>query len=749
MADHAPGYEQTDEELQCYNCGMKGHLFFACPEDTRRVPAGLEASRKRQNSGNESIAPRKRSKGPIVTHYPPPPGLPNGSPPPTTYSPRPGYEGYYPGQPPGTPATHPYHQPAYPERYEQYPPATGRGPPQGFPYGGPRNVHEHQFHGPPRELPPGVPYGSPRYDRYDQYHSGPSPLPPPGRPYSAYTDRYDEPPPGIPRGSHFASADRPPYQTHYEQYPPTLGVDNYRQGPPQQYPPAPHPNAYRDLSHNGHDDVPAPRSYPPGPGSPPPGPYHYQSLQYSPSVPPPYHTYQETQYSDRPAYEPQRREGYRHYGERRYIESQQNRDRHDRRARYDSPKSRVRSERRFQDRPPRVASPVRPISQALPKVEPTLPAVNKCLQGPDHVSPADHKSTEKESDEEFSWEEEMIFMELPAKITKDLIREPLPAEWTDDPIMPPKYDKETITSKYISSSNVDDFALSVRETKAWQVIQHHPAFLPPTGVRVEKLWDYERALNPGTIPSKQNRHISNKQRGKNWGPKTRGSRQNRYPQYHGHHQSPAIGQSSYTQLGIRKRSWDQTNYRDAERPQEEGEIYEKKPKVSSPEPGEVFEIDDQEPVPETKGTSPSPTGEYRQGHQDLQARVISTLQDPQTALPDISTQDCIRRSPLPILSPAPPPSRPPGYHSRPSSRRSSRSGPSRPSSRRSSRSNPSRPSSRRSSMGSPLTPNERELLGMRPYSSGSDTGQDSPTTQFNDISSRFRQRPPKVDAAYQ
>lgn len=39
MADRAPGYEQAAEDLQCYNCGMRGHMFFACPEDTRRVPA--------------------------------------------------------------------------------------------------------------------------------------------------------------------------------------------------------------------------------------------------------------------------------------------------------------------------------------------------------------------------------------------------------------------------------------------------------------------------------------------------------------------------------------------------------------------------------------------------------------------------------------------------------------------------------------------------------------------------------------
>ncbi|TGJ85415.1 hypothetical protein E0Z10_g3373 [Xylaria hypoxylon] len=202
------------------------------------------------------------------------------------------------------------------------------------------------------------------------------------------------------------------------------------------------------------------------------------------------------------------------------------------------------------------------------------------------------KDTGKYTAEELSWEEEMIFQELPGKITRDLIREPLPAVWTDDPIMPPKYDKETITSKYINPTNVDDFALSVRETKAWQVMQYHPAFLHHTDVRVEKLWDYEKVLNPGPVYNKQSRHsinssVGGRQRGKSWGSRTRGGRQTRYSQHHGQDQS-SDDQLNYFRPGLTNRIWDQTSYRGDDEPEGDNEILGKNSKISSPEPGEVF-----------------------------------------------------------------------------------------------------------------------------------------------------------------
>lgn len=38
MGSKAPGQAATEQEAVCYNCGVKGHWAFACPEPTRDVP---------------------------------------------------------------------------------------------------------------------------------------------------------------------------------------------------------------------------------------------------------------------------------------------------------------------------------------------------------------------------------------------------------------------------------------------------------------------------------------------------------------------------------------------------------------------------------------------------------------------------------------------------------------------------------------------------------------------------------------
>ncbi|GAW14422.1 hypothetical protein ANO14919_038240 [Xylariales sp. No.14919] len=350
----------------------------------------------------------------------------------------------------------------------------------------------------------------------------------------------------------------------------------------------------------------------------------------------------------------------------------------------------------------------------------------------------------------------MIFKELPDKTTRDLIREPLPAEWTDDPIMPPKYDKETITSRYINPTNVDDFALNVRETKAWQVMQYHPAFLPPTEIRIEKLWEYEKALNPGPVYNKQSRHNiiaggGSRQRGKSWDLRTREERQARYSRHRGQSHS-SDDQLGYFRLGLTNRIWDQPSCRDDDEPAGENEVLDRKSKISSPEPGEVCESDDQGPTT-TKSPSPPPEREYHHIRQKYRHRSMDTSQDSRGRLLEVVFErDRRRSSPQALITPSLPLSHISRSPSRPLSTRSSQGGPSKPSSRRNSRSSLSPSSSRRGSIGSagsPLTPNERELLGMRPYSSDSDTGPDSPIPQSNGTPARSRQRPAKLHAAYQ
>ncbi|KAJ4151611.1 hypothetical protein LMH87_012301 [Akanthomyces muscarius] len=65
------------EEPQCYNCGGMGHWAVACPEPTRETPAGLAAwrtaSATRPGSGRAQQSDGRKSKGPIITKYGPPP----------------------------------------------------------------------------------------------------------------------------------------------------------------------------------------------------------------------------------------------------------------------------------------------------------------------------------------------------------------------------------------------------------------------------------------------------------------------------------------------------------------------------------------------------------------------------------------------------------------------------------------------------------------------------------------------------
>ncbi|KAI1426883.1 hypothetical protein F5Y12DRAFT_239158 [Xylaria sp. FL1777] len=676
-----------------------------------------------------------------------------------TYSPRPGYEVFHSGSPPGPPPGPPYHPPPHPGHYDQYPPPppnAGRSASRGLPYGSSRDVHDHHFQRPPRVPPPESPYRPPHYDHYDQHRSGPPPSAPYGRPYSAPPDRYDERRAGPPQGPSYTATHRTPHHEHFEHYPPAPGVDSYYPGPPQTYPP-PHSSISRNSSQYGYDSASPARLYPSGYGSPPPGTYSYQSHQYPSSDLPPYHTRYDDRSADRLSYEPQRRDTNPQYPEHRSGENQQNRERHGRRLRYDSPKGRSRSERRFPDQPSRLASPL----NSTPPVQSAKDSTSEGSRSKRESSDAvlvNTKNTEKYTAEDLDWEEETIFKELPLKVTRDLIREPLPAEWTDAPMMPPKYDKETITSKYINSTNIDDFALSVRETKAWQVMQFHPAFLAPTDVRIEKLWDYERVLNPGPVYNKQSRHGSNdgsggssgRQRGKPWVSRTRGGRQTRYSQHHRQNHSPSEDHLNFFRPGLTKRIWDQTSYRDIEEPGGENEAFGKKPKMFSPEPGEVCESDDQEPTTTNRSASPSWDEEYHHVRQNYQDRSGTSLHDSRISLPGVkSDSDARRSSPQDLVTPPPPPSHISRSPSRASSTHSSHDDGSKPPSRRSSRSNPSQPSSRRSSMASPLTPTERELLGLRPYSSGSDTGRDSSMPQTNGAPTRPRQRPAKLHAAYQ
>ncbi|KAK8128028.1 hypothetical protein PG984_009136 [Apiospora sp. TS-2023a] len=281
MADSIPG-RPASSEPPCYNCGMRGHLFTACPEPTRELPAGLEASRARQHtSGSDRGDFDRRHKGPIVTRYSHPSSqspivAPYPPPPPQPYSYGPPHSSpSYPPQPPP-----PAHYP--PSSYGQGYPPPPRPAYDG--YNAPGTT------GPPHGSHPS--YGPPSYGQAAPPHHG-----------------YGPPPPGVRPGlGHPADYRAGPMHPHapapgYPPPPPTYGFPGQSQSPPFGPPGLP---------------VPPPHGHP-LPPPPPPQPIHYSPDHrgfpgpipppgfpvYPPGYPPPQHEEPYSPYPNR------RRENHR------------------------------------------------------------------------------------------------------------------------------------------------------------------------------------------------------------------------------------------------------------------------------------------------------------------------------------------------------------------------------------------------------------------------------------------------------
>ncbi|KAJ3477298.1 hypothetical protein NLG97_g8878 [Lecanicillium saksenae] len=218
MSDQVATHPGRPEEPQCYNCGGMGHWAVACPEPTRETPAGLaawrNASAARQGNGRAQQNDGRKSKGPIITKYGPPP-------------PPAGYGAHYP-PPPGYPPQHPQYsapppQPSYPPQYH-YPHGHGQPPPPPPSHG--------QHHYPP------PPYPAPS----DSYH-GQQPRPP----YNGAPQGYGTAP-GTPQGyggypyqgqdnQQFVPP-RPAYSGSYTQGPSSSNQKRHNQRPQ-----APHRNS--------------------------------------------------------------------------------------------------------------------------------------------------------------------------------------------------------------------------------------------------------------------------------------------------------------------------------------------------------------------------------------------------------------------------------------------------------------------------------------------------------------------------
>ncbi|UNI13315.1 hypothetical protein JDV02_000072 [Purpureocillium takamizusanense] len=233
MADTFSGYDGRSHEPQCYNCGAVGHWAVACPEPTRATPAGLAAWKNApapsqgipKHHGNSS----KRSKGPIITKYAPPP-----PPQPPSYGP-----GMGPYQPPPPPPLLPGHH-QHPNAIPGPPPA-----PHYSQYGTPSPSY------PPGYTPPPYPYAS------GQPYHPPSPY---GAPLQYTPPGYARPMPGPLPPAPYPGAP----VAHDHRPPPSY----YGQQAPQ---PAPAPYAHSSSHHSPRPPPPQPRPAPPaGFAQPPP-----------------------------------------------------------------------------------------------------------------------------------------------------------------------------------------------------------------------------------------------------------------------------------------------------------------------------------------------------------------------------------------------------------------------------------------------------------------------------------------------
>ncbi|UKZ79951.1 hypothetical protein TrVFT333_007714 [Trichoderma virens FT-333] len=227
MSESAHPHAGPSDDSPCYNCGGRGHWVVACPEPTRKTPAGLaNAWRNAPNAGqgnhrqHHGGSSKRVNKGPIITKYAPPPPPP--PPPPSHPSSLSHGTASYP--PPGPP--YPQQNAQFQAPYAHYPPAAhypaGYGP--AYP---PQQYHQPSYGtapaaqagyaahppGPPASQPP-APYPA-AYPSYPP--AGPSSAPgyPPQTPFA---QSYPQPPYGLPpvpypvhSGPHYPPPPKPPH----------------------------------------------------------------------------------------------------------------------------------------------------------------------------------------------------------------------------------------------------------------------------------------------------------------------------------------------------------------------------------------------------------------------------------------------------------------------------------------------------------------------------------------------------------
>lgn len=357
------------------------------------------------------------------------------------------------------------------------------------------------------------------------------------------------------------------------------------------------------------------------------------------------------------------------------------------------------------------------------------------------------------SDDEFSWDERTIFLDPPASSKVDPIAAPLPTHYSEDVMIPPAFDAKSLKSRYITPRNVDDFAQSIRETRDWQVIQHHPAFLDPAVICLEKLDEYDRVIQKDMAI-----RISRRDRSGN----SHDAGKYRYGNSKGPGRHHGKNQELRYKSDQKKRRWndfrgevDDSRTEKRHRDFQYDDPYKKRLRPTSPEPGEVIEGDSSE---ETPYEPPSPEIPVN-SNDDPKWHANSRLNNDVIPHPSVvnkesteSTRETANKqlNALPKDDQdksksrlSPPPERLADIselRNRPSSRHDFRSSRASTNSRRSSLAS-------QISQGSSLDDIERELLGLGgPSPNNSDDEGGSLKRRPNGVTPKFKRRQPMVEA---
>ncbi|KAK8090546.1 hypothetical protein PG994_000051 [Apiospora phragmitis] len=643
MADGTPG-RPASSEPPCYNCGMRGHMFTACPEPTRELPAGLEASRARQHtSGSDRVKAQLLANTHYLLHrssirmglitllpYPPqlppqyPPSYGQGYPPP----PRPPYDGY---NAPGTTG-----------------PPSGSHPSYGPPYGQPAPPH----HG---YGPPGV---HPELGHPTDYRAGPphphSPAPGYPPPPAAYGF------PGQPRvrpSGHLAFRSRRHMDTLYHLLRLSLFIIHLVM------------EAFRGIfrlraslctplatpHHSMRNPIPHTQI----------GAVKTTAMSVMPSTNVEVveevaitieigndmdmketvlitntHTIEitaaeETGMDQSVGIMTGTANSHRGVANSTRCHRADPRDSLHTSAQSTPGPSAIldhpQPSRQLEDATSNEKAPADATDgetkvatesdvRALPdvntedKLKPNTQAEDQSVEP--QANPQVHlahdigpQPEEEDGDtpyEGFKYDEQTIFMEIETTNKGDPIAAPLPIEWTDDIMLPPPYNAPGVKSAYVTPENKDDFALGVRDTDQWAQYQYHIAFLDPENITIQSIDTYlaevkrlqlknekrnkpSQQINQRAKPQSRDYHQG--QRHHKDQHRRPDNRKRRFEDYQGEPEADSFGRDRPADLAKSNQDYDA-----------------KRPKQMSPEPGEVSDsnsvqggIGGGRPVAEEKG----------------------------------------------------------------------------------------------------------------------------------------------------